>query len=86
MRKNASKLKVAAGVLAALAVSVTGAQALPKKVKDMCGLDYQDFCSQYHPDSAAARSCFESNRRSLTKDCVRALIDAGMVPARYLRK
>lgn len=86
MRKNETKLKLAVVAGLAVAMSASAAMAMPKKVKDACGLDYQDYCSQYVPDSAAARSCFESNRRSLSKDCVRALVDAGMVPAKYLRR
>ncbi|MEQ1718187.1 MAG: hypothetical protein ABL907_19775 [Hyphomicrobium sp.] len=86
MRNFATIVKFAALPLAVMAMSATGAEAFSKKVKNACGLDYQDFCSQHLPDSNAARRCFESNRRSLSKGCVRALVDAGEVPAKYLKR
>jgi hypothetical protein len=76
-----------AALAAALAVlSATGAEAYSRKVKDACAGDYQNFCAQYVPESAQARSCFESNRKSLSKICIAALVDAGQVPAKYLKK
>ena len=86
MRKTVTALKIAGLALAVAGVTATGAAALNKKVKNACGLDYQDYCSQYAPESAAVRRCFESNRKSLSKGCIRALVDAGEVPARYLRR
>jgi len=81
-----SMLKVAGLALMIAGLSASGAAAFSKKVRQACGFDYQDFCSQYDPDSSAARRCFESNRKSLSKPCVRALVDAGEVPAKFLRK
>lgn len=71
--------------IAAVAHS-SAAYAFSDRVKKACAGDYQNYCSQYVPESSAARRCFESNRKSLTKPCVTALIDAGEVPAKYLRK
>jgi hypothetical protein len=74
-------------VIVAVAVaSATGASAYTKKVEDACAGDYQNYCSQYAPDTAALRRCFESNRKGLTRTCINALIDAGEVPRRYLKK
>jgi len=86
MRKLQMTMSVAAMALAVVGMSATGALAFNKKVRKACGLDYQDFCSQYDPNSSAARRCFESNRRSLSKGCIRALVDAGEVPRKYLRR
>ncbi len=86
MRKLQTTMNVAAMALAVVGMSATGALAFNKKVRKACGLDYQDFCSQYDPNSSAARRCFESNRRSLSKGCIRALVDAGEVPRKYLRR
>lgn len=66
--------------------SLSQAQAYSKKVRAACAGDHQNFCAQYVPESAQARRCFESNRKSLSKQCVSALIDAGEVPAKYLKK
>ncbi len=77
-------LTLAVAVLTPLAA--TAASAHSDKVKKACAGDYQNFCSQYAPDTAQLRSCFESNRKGLTKICVSALVDAGEVPAKYLKK
>jgi hypothetical protein len=86
MRNFITTLKFAALALALTVLGVTGASAFTQKVKDACAGDYQNFCSQYEPETAALRSCFESNRKGLTKTCINALVDAGEVPARYLKK
>lgn len=73
--------------LAATAVlSASGASAYSRKVENACSSDYQNYCSQYAPKTAALRRCFESNRKSLTRTCINALIDAGEVPRKYLRR
>ncbi len=77
---------VCLAAVAAFSMTVSGAEAYSKKVKDACAGDYQNFCSQYAPDSSQLRRCFESNRKSLSRYCVNALVDAGEVPAKYLKK
>jgi hypothetical protein len=74
---------LSAGVLAA---SFSGAFARGKRVEKACENDYYSFCSQYDPDSSAVSRCFESNRKNLSRNCIRALVDAGDVPAKYLKK
>ena len=86
MRNTFNTFAVAIAAAGILAAGAGDAYALNKKVRRACGFDYQDFCSQYDPASSAVRRCFESNRKSLSKGCIRALIDAGEVPARYLRR
>mgnify|MGYP003383716368 CR=1 FL=1 len=71
---------------AVTSLSATSAFAFSEKVKKACAGDYQTYCNQYLPNSAQLRRCFESNRKGLTKFCVTALIDAGEVPAKYLKK
>ena len=86
MRNVVTTIKFAAMSAALIALSATSAGALSKKVKNACAGDYQDYCSQYVPDSTQARRCFESNHKALSKPCIRALVDAGEVPSKYLRK
>ncbi len=86
MRNMTTTMKFAALSALLIAIPATGALALSKKVKNACAGDYQDFCSQYVPDSTQARRCFESNHKTLSKPCIRALVDAGEVPSKYLRK
>ncbi|HPG88471.1 MAG TPA: hypothetical protein PLD46_02375 [Hyphomicrobium sp.] len=71
---------------AATVVTATEASAVSKVVEKACAGDYQNYCSQYVPNSPQARRCFESNRKVLSQWCVRALVDAGEVPAKYLKK
>jgi hypothetical protein len=85
MRKFQGAL-LSAALIAGAGLLVTPANAFSAKVRKACAGDYQNFCSQYEPESTELRRCFESNRKGLTHTCVTALVDAGEVPARYLRK
>lgn len=86
MKQSISMLMLA-GLTAVFASTASfDASAYSPKVRKACAGDYQNFCAQYVPESAQARACFESNRKSLSKMCVAALVDAGEVPAKYLKK
>jgi len=71
--------------VAALTFVGTPGYAYSRKVKDACSADYSSLCGKYKQGSSELRRCFESNRRVLSRDCVEALVNAGDVPARYLR-
>jgi hypothetical protein len=86
MRKFETVMSAAAVAGAALLLSAPAMAAFSAKVRKACSGDYETFCSQYPPDSTEVRRCFESNRKALTYQCVTALVDAGEVPARYLKK
>ena len=79
-------LKIASLTAAIVAVSAMGASAGGKRVRAACEGDYYTFCSQYDPDSNQVARCFESNHKHLSKGCIRALVDAGEVPAKYLKR
>lgn len=81
-----SKGALALCALIASAALANGAHAYSARVKKACAGDYQNFCAQYRPESSQARACFESNRKSLSKFCITALVDAGEVPKKYLKK
>lgn len=85
MKKSGIALNI---VLAALATVLAGssAHAYSRKVKDACSADYASLCAKYKQGSSELRRCFESNRRVLSTECVQALVDAGEVPARYLKQ
>ncbi|RUP08751.1 MAG: hypothetical protein EKK38_13500 [Hyphomicrobium sp.] len=70
----------------ALTVAGTAADAYSRKVKNACSSDYASLCGKYREGSSELRRCFESNRRVLSRDCIEALVNAGDVPARYLRQ
>ena len=78
------KLAVLSATVASLALA--GAEAATKRVRNACAGDYDAYCSQYAPDSTQTSRCFESNRKHLSKECIRALVDAGEVPAKYLKR
>lgn len=82
-RRITLNIVIAAGVVA---LASTPALAYSRKVKDACSADYGSLCAKYKQGSAELRRCFESNRRVLSTECVQALVDAGEVPARYLRE
>lgn len=83
MKHTGTKIALA---VAAMAASLAPAAAFTEKVKKACNDDYYSLCSQYNPDSTELRRCFESNRKVLRRVCINALIDAGEVPAKYLKK
>jgi hypothetical protein len=76
---------LSAALIASAGLLAVPASAYTAKVRKACAGDYQNFCAQYQPDSTELRRCFESNRKGLTSTCTRALVDAGEVPARYLK-
>jgi hypothetical protein len=81
------KKKLAIALAAAMAMMAGGqAMAYSPKVEKACKRDYNSFCSQYPPASTELRRCFESNRKGLSRVCIDALVDAGEVPKKYLKK
>lgn len=72
--------------LAAVSLAGTSAYAYSEKVKQACSSDYGSLCAKYKQGSSELRRCFESNRRVLSTECVQALVNAGEVPARYLKQ
>ena len=78
-------VSMAAVLLALLTVE---AAAYSKKVETACKADYDTHCPAYKVGSAALRNCIElaGKRGNLSKRCFDALVDAGMVPRKYLKK
>lgn len=85
MKKSRTALNLVM-VASALALMCTPVLAYSQKVKDACSADYGSLCAKYKQGSSELRRCFESNRRILSTECVQALVDAGEVPARYLKE
>ena len=57
------------------------ARAVPDSVKVACSSDYNRFCPRYKVGTGKLNRCMRSNGKRLSRVCVRALIDNGMVPA-----
>ncbi len=85
MRTTRTTLKIAIAA-GAVALMSTTAFAYSQKVKDSCSSDYASLCAKYKQGSSELRRCFESNRRVLSTECVQALVNAGEVPARYMKE
>jgi hypothetical protein len=69
-------------VFAACACFAGGAYAASsysKAVQQFCRADYQKYCGEYGLESAALRSCMDRNGNSLSKSCVKALVQSGEV-------
>ena len=84
LRRTSRALPAAVAVLALLTVQ---AAAYSKKVENACRSDYDTHCPTYKVGSAALRNCIElaGKRGNLSKKCFDALVDAGMVPRKYLK-
>jgi hypothetical protein len=50
-----------------------------KALQQACAADYKKYCGEYGIETAALRTCMDKNGHSLTKTCIRALIDASEV-------
>jgi hypothetical protein len=61
----------------------SSSNAEPRKItqaeKKYCAEAYHNFCGEYGLESAALRNCMSRNGRSLSHNCIEALIDAGEV-------
>lgn len=64
----------------------TAALAYPASVENACKNDYYRFCAIYPLQSASLRQCMEAKANELTPSCKKALIDAGYVDRRRLKR
>lgn len=55
------------------------ADSYSKAVQKSCAADYRTYCSDYGLESAALRVCMDKAGKSLSKSCVKALIQSGEV-------
>lgn len=77
-------LAVALAAVAFTAASPAG--AYPEKVENACRADYYQFCPSYQVGTDSLRLCMESKSRELSHSCKQALIDAGYVDRRRLKR
>jgi hypothetical protein len=55
------------------------AESYSKAVQQYCQADYKKYCGEYGLDTSALHSCMDRNGNSLSKSCVRALVQSGEV-------
>lgn len=74
--------------ITALAFAPMEASAYSKKVENACRSDYKAHCPAYKEGSSALRSCMSlaGRRGNLSRRCVNALTDAGLVPRKYRKR
>jgi hypothetical protein len=75
---------IAVAVLTGSLASSGAAQAWSEDIIRNCTEDYFAYCKEHSPESAELRYCMEAHRNKISKQCVKALIDAGEVPKKYL--
>ena len=73
-------------VLVGYSAAVTPAAAYPPAVEDACKDDYFRFCALYPLNSASLRLCMEAKAKEISRTCAKALIDAGYVDRRRLKR
>lgn len=93
---SGNAMKTRLGVRAFLAaVAITGLAPLPahaspygKKVETACKSDYKAHCPAYKEGTSALRNCMSlaGRRGNLSRRCVNALTDAGLVPRKYRKR
>lgn len=57
-----------------------------KAVQQYCHADYKKYCGDYGLETSGLRSCMDRNGRSLSKSCVRALVQSGETSHAYVRR
>lgn len=92
MTKSVSSLLALVRVSTVAALAIVGsaltspASAYSDRVQNNCKGDYLTFCSAHAIGSTGMRQCMEANGKNLSPKCVSALVDAGQIPKKYVRK
>lgn len=84
-RKLGLAVRFGAPLLIAAAL-ITPAHAYPASVEGACKEDYFKFCAIYPLESASLRQCMEAKAGQLSNSCRKALVDAGYVDRRRLKR
>lgn len=61
------------------AATVFGSDTVSQKVKNMCSPDAERLCPQHPLGSEQMRYCMEAKFSNISRDCVKALEDEGLV-------
>lgn len=78
MKAHSLRLLIASVAIAGFA-GAAQADSYSKAVQQSCRDDYKKFCSDYGLESSALRGCMDRAGKSLSKDCVQALVQSGEV-------
>lgn len=72
--------------LGAILMSVTIANAVDGRVRSACTGDYLAYCSDHDPDGKGVRRCMRANGHKLSSGCLNALVAAGEVSKKEIRR
>lgn len=86
MKKTILSGLLIGSVTAVCFASAAQAQSYSKAVQQFCRADYKKFCGEYGLQTNALRSCMDRNGKSLSKNCVNALVRDGFVSRAELNR
>lgn len=72
-------------LVAGTASQVVAAEDVSKKVRNACTTDVKRLCPNNKFGSEGLRYCMEANGKRLSRTCVQALEDDGVIPRGYLK-
>jgi hypothetical protein len=72
--------------LGALVLPMTAANAVDARVRSACTGDYLSYCSEHDPDGKGVRRCMRANGHKLSSGCLNALVAAGEVSKKEIRR
>jgi hypothetical protein len=82
MDKRIVALTIGFGVL----VAAGDVSAYSARVNSACKSDFYKFCPSYKPDSPQLRECMRSAGGNISRRCIDALADAGIISRKYKSK
>ena len=78
-------IALSAAALATIIVPAAQAQDSSRRVRQACSGDAHRLCPREKKDSAEMRYCMEAKGKQLSRNCVRALEDDGIIPRGYFK-
>lgn len=71
--------------IAALVAPSAQAEDTSRRVRQACANDVHRLCPREKKDTPEMRYCMEAKGRQLSRNCVRALEDDGVIPRGYFK-
>lgn len=85
MRSRPLRVLLCLGLMAAVMSLNAAADDVSKKVRNACSVDVKRLCPKDKFGSEGLRYCMEANGRKISRTCVQALEDDGIVPRGYFK-
>ena len=81
-----TKIKVALAIGFGALVAAGDATAYSARVNSACKTDFYKFCPSYKVDSPQLRECMRSAGGNISRRCLDALADSGVISRKYHSK